>query len=108
MSYTVTVTATDPSGSNSLVQVTINVAPVDEAPVISLAVEPGVVRREQTISIEGDQFVVTTPEQVTLDLSGTGSTDPLAVGLPIFNANDPEEDAANDGVDKVTWSVSGS
>ena len=31
--------------------------------------------------------MVTTPEQVTLDLSGTGDTDPLATGLPIFNAN---------------------
>ena len=87
-------------------QVTISVAAVDEAPVISLAADPGVTAGT-TISIEGDEFVVTTPEQVTLDLSGTGSTDPLAGGLPIFNANDPEEDAAGDGVDKVTWSISG-
>ncbi len=102
-SYTVTVTATDPSGSNSTVQVMIAVGAVDEAPVISLAADPGVTQGT-TISIEGDEFVVTTPEEVTLDLSGTGDTDPLATGLPIFNANDPEEDAA---VDKVSWSISG-
>ena len=102
-SYTVTVTATDPSGSNSTVQVMVAVDAVDEAPVISLASDPGVTAGTE-ISIEGDEFVVTTPEQVTLDLSGTGDTDTLATGLPIFNANDPEEEAA---VDKVTWSISG-
>ena len=104
-SYTVTVTAIDPSGSTRTVQVTINVAEVDEAPVISLATTPGVTEGT-TVSREGDTFVVTTPEEVILDLSGTDSTDTLATGLPIFNADDPEEDAT-DGEDKVSWSVSG-
>ena len=50
--------------------------------------------------------MVETPEQDpnwTLE-SEEGSTDEFSIGLPVFDANDPEEETE---ADKITWSISG-
>ena len=102
LAYTVTVTVEDPSGSQGTVTVKIVVAAVNEAPDISLA-DDGLAA-EITVTREGEEFVVSTPEQDPLDLDPEGDTkDDFATGLPVFNANDPEnaDEAA------ITWSISG-
>ena len=43
--YEVTVTATDPSGSEAMVTVTINVVPVNEAPIITRVTDPCLLKR---------------------------------------------------------------
>ena len=89
-SYSVTVTATDPSGSTNTVVVTINVVDVNEAPTIELA-EAGLTA-PLTLKRLGEEFVVTTPEQLALDLtSDPGGDNIFAAQLPVFDANDPEE-----------------
>ena len=89
-----TVTATDPSGSTNTVQVTITIVNVDEAPLITLNSDPGL-GADFTVAREGEEFVVTTPEQRVLDLTGDpgDTTNVFASGLPVFNGDDPEDDA---------------
>jgi hypothetical protein len=86
------------------VVVTISIVNVDEAPVITLNSDPGLAAPGFTITREGDEFVVTTPEQRVLDLTGDPGEDSnvFATGLPVFNGDDPE-----DMHDKVRWSISG-
>ena len=105
-SYVVTVTATDPSGSMNTVEVTITIVDVDEAPEISLA-DTGL-DTAFTLTRTGDEFVVTTPEEVALALTGE-EDDPntFATLLPVFDATDPEEEGSSPNVDKITWSISG-
>ena len=99
LAYDVMVTATDPSGSNGTVTITIAVDEVNEAPGISRSDDPAPAGAEDRT--EGGQFVVTTPEQVQLDLRGiTGAVG--FVGLPVFDGGDPEGQN-----DKITWSLSG-
>ena len=102
-SYSVTVTATDPSGSTNTVVVTISIVNVDEPPAITLNSDPGL-GTPFTITREGDEFVVTTPEQRVLDLTGDPGDDSnvFASGLPVFNGDDPEDDHAS-----IRWSISG-
>ena len=53
---------------------------------------------------EGEEFVVSTPEQDPLDLDPEGdTTDEFATGLPVFDAYDPENVAES----AITWSISG-
>ena len=99
LAYDVQVTATDPSGSTATVTVTIAVNEVNEAPGISRSGEAAPEGAEDRTS--GGEFVVTTPEQVPLDLSGIASATAFE-GLPVFDGKDPE--GAND---KITWSISG-
>ena len=102
--FMVTVTATDPSGSKAMVTVTIEVTPVDEAPEITLVTAGLQSGQVASIITPGQTFVVDTPEQDPLGLeSEEGGTDAFSLGLPVFDANDPEEDEE----DKITWSVSG-
>ena len=102
--FMVTVTATDPSGSKAMVTVTIEVTPVDEAPEITLVTAGLGSGQVASIITPGQTFVVDTPEQDPLGLeSEEGGTDAFSEGLPVFDANDPEEDEE----DKITWSISG-
>ena len=102
LEYTVTVTAEDPSGSQGMVTVTIQVAAVDEAADISLA--DGPLGADVTIIRDGDEFVVTTPEQDPLVLtSDPGGSNTFVSGLPVFDADDPE----NADQESITWSISG-
>ena len=61
LAYTVTITATDPSGSVGTVMVTIDVEEVNEAPVITRATDGACAATDTT---EGGDFVVLTPEEV--------------------------------------------
>ena len=107
LEYEVMVKATDPSGSEATVTVTIQVTPVDEAPIITLVTTGLTDQQTATITTPGQTFVVTTPEQDPLALqSRAGSEDEFSLGLPVFDANDPEE-ATDPNVDKITWSISG-
>ncbi len=101
LAYTVTITATDPSGADTMVTVTINVAAVDEAPVITRDDD---LTAEAAIQAAGpDRFLVNTDEQDQLDPEDpTGTAAQASRGLPVFEAEDPE--GSNAG---ITWSVSG-
>ena len=101
-SYTVRVTATDPSGSTAMVVVTINIEEVDEAP--SIARATGNLGEQDLGRTPGGPFVFNTVEEASLLLTGEGSSDdPFGADLPVFDADDPEdaEEAA------ITWSLSG-
>ena len=100
LEYTVTITATDPSGSQGMVEVTIKVKEVNEAPVISRA-DADAADADATDTTSGGDFVVTTPEEVALDLSKISSEVNFG-GLPVFKGDDPE-----DMHGKITWSLSG-
>ena len=99
LAYDVTVTATDPSGSTATVTVTIKVAEQNEAPAITRSADDSL---QNTVDRDpGNQFVVTTPEQVRLDLGDiTGQTDFSA--LPVFNGYDVDSDEKD-----IVWSLSG-
>ena len=99
LAYDVTVTATDPSGSTATVTVTIEVEEVNEAPGISRSDEDAPTHAEDRTT--GGEFVVTTPEQVALNLRGIASATDFE-GLPVFDGKDPE--GKND---EITWSLSG-
>ena len=101
--YGVTVTATDPSGSKAEVKVTINVVGVNEAPTIDRTDDVNTLTEIDT-SVSGDKFVVETLEEARLDLgtSVPGGGDPIDAGLPVFDADDPD----NSG-DDISWSVGG-
>ena len=103
--YTVTVTATDPSGSIAMANVTISIEEVDEAPSIARATaNEGNLDEQDAGSTPGGEFVFDTPEEVTLRLTGEGGTgDPFNAGLPVFDADDPED--ADEAA--ITWSLSG-
>ncbi len=102
LEYTVTVTAEDPSGSQGTVTVTIEVTAVDEAATIAVADAP--LAADVTITRTGDEFVVTTPEEADLALTADpGGTNTFASGLPVFDADDPEDAAEAD----IFWSISG-
>ncbi len=110
LEYMVKVTATDPSGSEGEVTVTIKVAAVDEAPAITLVTTGLTTGQIARIVTPGQTFVVTTPEERALALrSQEGGADAFSTGLPVFNARDPEEstEATNADRDKITWSISG-
>ena len=100
-SFMVRVTATDPSGADATETVTINVAAVDESPVVTRDTD---LAAEAAIQAAGpDRFLVNTDEQDQLDPDDpTGTAAQASIGLPVFNAADPE--GANAG---ITWSVSG-
>ncbi len=101
LAYMVTVTATDPSGADTMVTVTINVAAVDEAPVITRDDD---LTAEAAIQAAGpDRFLVNTDEQDQLDPDDpTGTAAQASIGLPVFEADDPEGSNGD-----VIWSVSG-
>ena len=104
-SYTVTVTATDPSGSMAQVQVVITIDDVDEAPTIALAGDPLTDAQTASIVTEAGEFSVSTDEQVVLNLTpDDDDTSGFTGALPVFDANDPESVAADD---KIKWSISG-
>ena len=99
LAYDVLVTATDPSGSTSTVTVRISVNEVNEAPAIERSGDKAPDSAEDRTT--GGDFVVTTPEQVELDLRGISGAVGFA-GLPVFEGRDPE--GKND---VITWSLSG-
>ena len=101
-SYTVTVTATDPSGSIAMGNVTINIEQVDEAPSIDVAGDG--LTAQDLGTTAGREFVFDTLEEDPLLLTGEGgSEDPFSTGLPVFDADDPE----NADEESITWSLSG-
>ena len=97
--FVVNVTATDPSDSVGTVMVTINVDEVNEGPGITRSITDS---PDNTADVDaGNQFIVTTPEEVRLDLGDiTGRTD-FSI-LPVFNGYDVDSDEAD-----ITWSLSG-
>ena len=99
LAYDVMVTATDPSGSTATVTVTIAVNEVNEAPAIERSGDTAPSNAEDRTT--GGDFVVTTPEQVALDLRGITGTVEFG-GLPVFEGRDPE--GKNN---EITWSLSG-
>ena len=101
LEYTVTITATDPSGADAMVTVTIKVAAVDEAPVITRVAD--LTAAADIVAAGPDRFLVNTDEQDQLDPDDpTGTAAQASIGLPVFNAADPEGANAD-----ITWSVSG-
>ncbi len=101
LAYTVTVTATDPSGADDMVTVTINVRGVDEAPVITRVDD--LTTAADIVTAGPNRFLVNTDEQDQLDPDDpTGTAAQASAGLPVFNGADPE--GANAG---ITWSVAG-
>ena len=104
-SYSLRVIATDPSGSQATVVVTVNVEDVDEAPTIALA-DDDFDDSDQSASIvtEAGEFSVNTDEEAVLNLDpDADDTDDFVTGLPVFDAYDPE----NPEPDQVRWSISG-
>ena len=81
LEYTVTITATDPSGSQGMVEVTIKVKEVNEAPVISRT-DDDAADAGATDTTSGGKFVVTTPEEVKLALSRTSAPMSISVVSP--------------------------
>ena len=104
-SFMVRVTATDPSGADATETVTINVAGVNEAPVIT-RVDDDLDSATNIITAGPDNFLVNTDEQDQLDPEeATGTAAQASADLPVFQADDPETDDAGDAA--VEWSVSG-
>ncbi len=104
LAYDVLVTATDPSGADKSVTVTIKVVKVDEA--------PGIKRLETDLgedlgiaSAGADRFRISTEEQIQLDPAADPSATNAGAGLPVFYATDPENAAADES--DLTWTVSG-
>ena len=104
LAYDVLVTATDPSGADKSVTVTIKVAKVDEA--------PGIKRLETDLgedlgiaSAGADRFRISTEEQIQLDPAADPSATNAGAGLPVFYATDPENADADES--DLTWTVSG-
>ena len=100
-SFMVDITATDPSGADTRVTVTINVTAVDEAPTITR--DPtNDLGEGATITVRGDDFVVETDEENPFNPDTIGSSIGTTAGLPVFEATDPEGKNAD-----IRWSVIG-
>ena len=103
-SYSLRVIATDPSGSQATVVVTVNVEDVDEAPTIALADASLQTAQSASIVTEAGEFSVNTNEEAVLKLDpDADDTDDFVTGLPVFDAYDPEGPEP----DQVRWSISG-
>ena len=122
LAYDVLVTATDPSGADTSVTVTIKVAKVDEAPGIK-RLDVNSTADTPIASAGADRFRISTEEQIQLDPAADPSEAKTGEGLPVFYAEDPENplidvngdntivvaDGDSPGADEddLTWTVSG-
>ena len=104
--YSVDVTATDPSGSADTITVTINVTDVDEAPSITEGDE-SITYNETGLAQVGTTYVATDPEDTAADLKWSVSKadsskfDISATGVLTFKSSPDYESPADIGRDNV-------